>query len=85
MSIKKGGNNVIASIRVYEKDYLLEFHKGFVLTEAQYGEVVGHLQRHDFDALENFLRANFTDDAEMVQSMIEHQKKLKQEGYYDNR
>jgi hypothetical protein len=84
LSIKAGGNNVTAQLRVYEKDYVLEFHKGFVLTEAQYGEVVGYLKTHDFDRLETFIRDNFAEDAPIVQSMLAHQKKLKKDGYYDH-
>ena len=82
MSIHEGGNNVSAGMRVYEKDYVLEFHKGFVLTENQHQEVVGYLKSHDFDALESFLKRNFAHDAPIVSSLLEHQKKLKREGYY---
>lgn len=82
MSVKKGGNNITASHRLYEKDYVLEFHKGFVLTNEQFNEVNGYLNTQDFEALEKFLKKHFESDEFMVHAMIEHQKKLKQDGYY---
>jgi hypothetical protein len=85
MSQHQGGNNVGAGIRVYEKDFVLDFHKGFILNEAQYAEVVGYLTSHDFDALESFLNRDFADDASIVSSLLAHQKLLKKQGYYDSK
>ncbi len=83
MSLEFGDNNINASMRMYAKDYLLEFHKGFILNKEQYHEVTRLIGVRNIAGIEAFLREHFPNDAHMVQSMLDQQKQLKTNGYYD--
>ncbi len=85
MSVVNHGCNIEMLQRVFEKDYVLNFHKGFVLTDHQYQEVKAYLDAHDFNAVEKFLEKNFSSDVSIVRGMLENQKRLKKEGYYDRK
>lgn len=83
MSRVKGGNNIIKEQLVFEKETVLSFHKGFVLTTTQSAEIDALLAEHDFDGLEHFLAQHFEEeDVSMVRPMIECQKRLEKSGYY---
>ena len=82
MSANAGGSNSGAGIRLYEGDYTLDFHKGFILSKAQFSKVVKMLEKVDIDGIEAFLKKEFPEDAPIVASILEHQRKLKASGYY---
>ena len=79
----EGGNNMNITKRLYEKDYLLEFHKGFILNTEQYHNVTRLLEAFDFDGIEAFLREHFPQDVNIVKSMLDHQRQLRDKGYYN--